>query len=248
MVELELHPVTPVLEEAVLKKDFGEPAIDTGKFVVTIADKPIGLSVAALSERLGRPVPPEVDLYQRFAVWLVPNRVSVIRRSGIAEVTSVGIECEYLNGNKTCSIVSLLPAPQFIVWGKADGNIHCAGSLSFAGETLPAAGELGVVRINEAGIGFGISGAAKVSASFSVNVVTPYVSAVGIGSSRAEWRLDRHEEALFGRDLSTWAVVLLPKRQKELEMRMRVYVVLRSVFVPRRHESNWQDVTCLLGG
>lgn len=243
-----MQPVTPVLEQAVREKDFGEPAIDTGKFSVTIADRPVGLSVAALSERLEQPIPPEVDIYQRFAVWLVPNRVSIIRRSGFAETISAGIECEYLNGSKTCSIVSLLPAPQFIVWGKADGSIHCAGNLSFAGETLPAGGDMGVVRINEAGIGFGISGAARVSASFSVNVVTPYVSAVGIGSSRAEWRFDRHEEALFGRDLETWAVILLPKRQKELEMRIRVYVTLRTVFVPTRHQSDWQNVTCLLGG
>lgn len=248
MAELDLQPVTPILEQGVLDKDFGEPAIDTGKFSVTIADRPVGLNVAALSERLEKPIPPEVDLYQRFAVWLIPNRVSIIRRSSLAEVTSVGIECEYLNGSKTCSIVSLLPAPQFIVWGKVDGSIHCAGNLSFVGETLPASGDMGVVRINEAGIGFGTSATAKVSASFNVNVVTPYISAVGIGSSRAEWRFDRHEEALFGRDITTWATVLLPKRQKELELRMRAYVTLRTLFVPTRHESIWQNVTCLLGG
>jgi hypothetical protein len=248
LAELELQSSTPVLEQGVMEKDFGGPAIDTGKFSVTIADRPIALGVAALSERLQRPIPAEVDLYQRFAVWLVPNHVSIIRRSGLAEVTSVGIECEYLNGNKTCSIVSVLPAPQFIVWGKADGSVRCEGDLSFTGETLPVNGDMGAVRIEEAGIGFGTSGAAKVSASFSVNVVTPYISAVGIGSSRAEWRFDRHEEALFGRDLTTWSTVVLPKRQKELELRMRVYVTLRTIFFPTRHESVWQNITCLLGG
>lgn len=246
MPELDLQPVTPALEQTVRKKSFGDPAIDTGKFSVTIADKPIGLSVAALSTRLDTPVPPEVDLYERFSVWLIPNRVSIIRRSGMSEVTAVGIECEYLNGTKTCSIVSLLPAPQFIVWGKADGEIHCEGNLSFAGETLPATGDLGVARISEAGINFGVSGSAKVSASFRVNVVTPYVAAVGIGSSRAEWRFDRHEEALFGRDLATWSTVVLPKFQKKLEMRMRVYVTLRTAFFPTRHESEWHNVTCVL--
>ena len=247
MAELDLQAVTPNLEGPILEKDFGEPAIDTGKFSVTIADKPIALSVAALSERLEKPIPPEVDLHKRFAVWLVPNRVSIIRRSGSSEVTSVGMECEYLNGDKTCSIVSLLPAPQFIVWGTADGSFHCAGNLSFAGETLPVSGDVGAIAINEAGIGFGTTGSAKLSASFSLNVVTPYISAVGIGSARSEWRFDRHKDALFGRDLVTWATVVLPKRQKQLELRMRVYLTHRTAFFPTRHESGWQNITCLLG-
>ena len=47
-------------------------------------------------------------------------------------------------------------------------------------------------------------------------VATPNVSAVGIGSSRCEWRFDRHNEPLFGRDLVTWAVVMLPREQTEI--------------------------------
>lgn len=248
MAELELQPVTPALEQAIAEKDFGEPAIDTGKFVVTVADQPIALGVAALSQRLGREIPPEVDLYQRFAVWVVPHRVSILRRSGVAEVTSVGVECEYLNGEKTCSIVSLLPTTQFIVWGEADGSLRCQGNLSFVGEMLPVAGDLAAMSIREAGLGFGTSASAKLSASFSVNVVTPYIAAVGVGSSRAEWRFDRHKEALFGRDVETWATVVLPKRQKELEMKVRVYVTLRTAFFSTRHQSGWQSVKCTLSG
>ncbi|HYI12346.1 MAG TPA: hypothetical protein VEK57_25050 [Thermoanaerobaculia bacterium] len=248
MVDLELHAVTPALEHTIAAKDFGAPAIETGKFTVAIADKPIALAVAALSQRLGREIPAEVDLYQRFAVWLVPNRVSIIRRSGSAEVTSVGVECEYVNGEKTCSVVSLLPAPQFIVWGEAHGGFRCQGDLSFAGETLPVGGQLGAVNFREAGIGFGISSSAKLSAYFSLNVITPYVAAVGIGASRAEWRFDRHKEALFGRDVETWATIVLPKRQKALGMRMRVYLTLRTAFFSTRHESPWQSIECMLGG
>ena len=32
-------------------------------------------------------------------------------------------------------------------------------------------------------------------------------AAVGVGSSRAEWRFDRHKEPLFGRDVETWTIV-----------------------------------------
>jgi hypothetical protein len=142
--------------------------------------------------------------------------------------------------------VSLLPAPQFIVWGEVDGGFRCQGDLSFAGETLPIAGELGAARITEAGIGFGTSASTKLTASFSLTVITPSIAAVGIGSARAEWRFDKHKKALFGQDLETWATVVLPKRQKELDMRMRVYLTHRTLFFPTRHESPWQTVKCTL--
>ena len=245
MGELELQPVTPFLEEAVISLGGGS-AIDTGRFSVSIADRPIAVTLPALAFKLGKPIPADLELYRQFSTWVVPNRVGVIRRSGMAEAMSVGIECEYMNGERTCTIVSLLPSPQFVLHGTASGTLKCEGNLAFSGETLPLDGDAGPVRITEAGIAFGASPSAQLSASFMLNVITPYISAVGIGSSRAEWRFERHDRPLFGRDIETWSVVVVPKRQRELAMRMRAHITLRTAFFPTRHQSAWQDVTCRL--
>lgn len=246
MVEMTLHPLITALEEPQAKQKFGK-AIETADFVVSIADQPIGVSVPAIFEKLGQPVPPEIDLYRRFGVWLVPNRVNITRRKGLREVTSVGIECEYLNAPQTCSTVALIPAPQFITIGGVAGGFTCSGSFSPAGEAL-ASGATGDGTLDVFGLSIAARTGGSVSASFHCNVVTPVISAVGIGSSRAEWAFTRHEQALFGRDLQTWSTVVLPKRQRTLTLRMRAYITTRIAFVPSRHQSDWETITCDLGG
>jgi hypothetical protein len=239
-----LNPVNPALEDFQEQQDFGT-AIDAGGFSATIADTPVGLSLAEVFANVSGALPEAADLYKRFAVWLVPVRVGIVRRSGLAEVTSVGIECEFLNGKKTCCVVALMPTPQYVAWGKVGGNLKFAASLSVTGDLgtpnggttdVPALPSLSLVQ--QAGVG--------VMAQFSVNVLTPYISAVGIGSQHVEWRFDRHEQALFGRDIEAWAVVVLPKNQKNLEMRVRTYMTTRTAFFPTRRQSDWQQFTCRL--
>jgi hypothetical protein len=48
---------------------------------------------------------------------------------------------------------------------------------------------------------------ASVGVRLESTVSTPSISAIGIGSSRCEWRLDKQKEPLFGRDIETWSAV-----------------------------------------
>jgi len=244
-METELKPVFKALEDFQDEQDYGT-AIDAGGFSARIADAPIGVSVKAMFGDKKTEVP-AADLYKRFAVWLIPVRFSIIRRSGKAEVTAVGVECDFLNGKKTCCVVSLIPTPQFIDWGGATGNFKFAGSLSVAGDlsalnkdggTLPELPKVALAQ--DAGL--------EIAAHFAVNVITPYISAVGVGSQHVEWRFDRYKEALFGRDIECWAAVALPKDQTTLEMRVRAYMMTRTAFFPTRRESDWQQFTCQLSG
>src|SRR5437588_635306 len=107
-MKLALTPVAPQLEQFLSAQDYGT-AIDDGGFVASIADSPIGLSLSAVFSASGAEIPPAVDLYRRFAVWLVPIRVGIVRRRGRAEVTSVGLECEFRNDGRTCCVIALLP-------------------------------------------------------------------------------------------------------------------------------------------
>jgi hypothetical protein len=238
-----LESVSPQLERLLADQDYGT-AVDAAGFLASIADAPVGLSLASVFAQLGEEIPPAVDLYRRFSVWLIPIRVGIIRRRGKAEVTSVGVECEFHNEGRTCCVVALFPTAQFVVWGGAKGEMQFSANLSMAGELLP-----GREIAHAAGLpSFSIAqrGDVGVAAAFSMNVITPYISAVGVGSQRVEWRFDRHDEALFGRDLECWAVTILPKDQDTLAMRVRMYMTTRTVFFPTRRESEWQDVVCQL--
>ncbi len=242
-MKLALSPVQPQLEQLLSAQDYGT-AIEGGGFVASLADSPIGLSLNSVFTASGHGIPPAVDLYDRFAVWLVPIRVGIARRRGMAEVSSLGIECEFLNQGRTCCVIALLPGPQFVTWGGASGNVEFKASFSASGELLPAeaGAKLGVLP----SFSFTPGAAGEVVAGFSMNVVTPYISAVGIGAPRVEWRFDRHKEALFGRDIECWAVVVLPKDQATLAMRARVYMTTKTAFFPTRRESDWQDIICQL--
>ena len=85
---------------------------------------------------------------------------------------------------------------------------------------------------------------------FRTTVLTPDVQAVGEGSSRCEWRFDRDQLPLYGRDIQTWAVVVLPRRQRELHYLMRFYLNVRTFFFSTRRESDWpmEKLVCRLEG
>lgn len=183
-------------------------------------------------------------LYSRFMLWLVPHSFSLIRRSGRAEPTSVGMQIEYLNDSRTCSIVALMPSYREIVHGTFQATV------SAAGDVAPLA-SLGSGSDSFSLGGLQLSAAAGAALSFAVKatVVTPYVSVVGANSDQAEWRFDKHEHALYGRDLSVWTVVALPKRQRTLKWKARFYAVVRRFVVSTRIESPWsEELECTLDG
>lgn len=195
-------------------------------------------------------LPPNLQLYDRFRLWLVPQRIGLLRRSGLKEPVSVGLEVQYLSDGATCSIVSLIPAPEFVKHGEISFTGSMKGSMRLSGALMPAADSVGVPDaigpLPIAGLDFSARSGAEAELSFTATVITPFISAMGLGSDRAEWRFDRHKEALFGRDIEAWAILALPKRQRELRYRIRYHVTTRSLFLPTRIESDWSEVTCML--
>jgi hypothetical protein len=250
MSELALHSVHQELEEPLSAQHYGGAAAVSG-LIGRIADRPVGFRVRDVFKGLGKDVPPEVDLYKRFELWLVPNRVSVMRERGAAEVVSVGLECEFAAHDRTLCVVELLPGPAFIVHGGVHGSFECAGEISPSGAVSPApalntvdAANLAVLQ--RQGVQFKTGATLGVQASFRFSVATPYVHAVGVGSSRAQWRFDRHEDPLFGRDVEMWCVVALPKDVSELNYRARMFITVRTAFFPTRQQSTWEEMTCIL--
>jgi len=170
----------------------------------------------------------------------------------LVRFVSVGIEVEYITADATCSVVALLPSPEFIRYGSLAATVEIAGSVEASGACRP--GQDGGQEVAAetatgffAGLGFSAKSNASIGVAFSAEVVTPYISAVGLGSNRAEWRFNKNKEALFGRDIETWSLLAIPKRRKALGYSMRFSVTSRTLFFPTRRESEWMDIECVLG-
>jgi hypothetical protein len=227
-----------------------EPGIiDTGQFFAQYGDQPLPFRLRDVYEQFGKTL--DLRLYRRFEIWVVPHRIGIIRRSGNAEVTSVGIRVEFKSDEETCSIISLLPAFKYIIHGKVGADVSFGGTLTAAGEAkiaTPDMKELDGQAVELSGIKFSAgtdnSANANIGFHYVATISTPSVSAIGEGSSRCEWRIDKDVEPLFGKTIDTFAIIALPKRKRTLQYDLSFYINTRTLWFPTRRESKPVTVTC----
>lgn len=221
--------------------DYGAEHVFSG-FAAQLADQPLAHSLAEIA--IASSDEATVDFYKRFAVCIVPHRLALMRRKGLSEPISVGLEIEYLNGTRTCSVVGLFPSPEFQVVGGLETEF--AASCDFGGNmsTLSEADTVLGASVMPVG-SLRLTTQTKLKSFLNVRckVQTPKIMSVGIGSQRCEWRFDLADQPLYGKDIEAWSFVVLPKRQSEITYKMRFYVVTRLVFVPQRFQSGWETVT-----
>src|SRR3954447_194596 len=113
MPEVELRALSPELEQSPSEQDFGSEST-TGGFSVWVGDNPIAFPFDSLFEAAHGDIHKIGELADLYDLWLIPHSLNIMRKKGLAEVTAAGIECEYVTGAQTCSIVGLLPTPEFI--------------------------------------------------------------------------------------------------------------------------------------
>lgn len=223
--------------------DYGTEHVFSG-FAAQLADHPLAYSLAEIASASSDQA--TLDFYKRFSVCIVPHRLALIRRKGLSEPISVGLEIEYLNGNKTCSVVGLFPSPEFRVIGGIDSefsaNTDFGGNMT-AGNATNGSEDSPLPTMPMGSLRVGAKGTISTSLNIRCKVQTPKIMAVGIGSQRCEWRFDLGDRPLYGKDLETWSFLVLHKGQKEITFRMRFYVVTRLAFVPQRFQSNWETFT-----
>jgi hypothetical protein len=246
--------LSPELEIPLRLQDLGSPDWSVknpfASLRAYIADEPISFSLKEMHRVLAQPIPRSLDFYRGYEVWLIPNRFSVKKEGGISEPSSLGIQIEFrnddndvnLNPGMTCSVIALLPEARFFQRGFFTGALSGAftptGEISLntesfvPKESLPLSTDLKV----------GLNADVKVGLSFNYQVHTPVISAIGIGSSRAEWMFSEESGPLYGKDIETWTVLAVPKGLADLHYRVKLYVNLRTAYIPTRHETAWKTL------
>src|SRR5262249_40175278 len=137
----------------------------------------------------------------------------------------------------------------FVSHGGGSIATNVTGRFSPSGEAIPSvpSTEASHDKLRVGGLEFGLTSDMELSFRYAASVCTPRISATGIGSARCEWRFDKDKEPLFGRDLETWAGVVLPSGQSEIGYRLKYYVITRTFFFPTRRQSQWSDpISCRL--
>jgi hypothetical protein len=229
---------TPELE--VESMDFGS---ESGpRFEVDIADRPIGLPLRGLFRAHELSVPAEYALYKRFALWVIPHRISVRRMRGIYDLVSLTISARFDAGGGTCSVVSLFPEARF----KSIGALKAEASISLSGSMTPPTQALKNLHDVGGSLSVGMSGGVEASLAFQAAIATPIISAGGKGSSACYWTFEKDDLPLFGRDIEAWSVLVLPKRATSVEIRMTVTTTERLAFVPVSRSTDEQTISCEL--
>lgn len=246
--------VSPFEELESPLKDFGRVEVKNwfSNIVAEVADSPIALSLSKLYENVDISDQNILKLYERYNIWLIPNRVKISKRGGITEPVSLGVEVEYrndeleLNRGVTCSVVSLIPSPQYSTIGgvgfELGGEIGHSGEVNLNSDDFEPAKLL----LNAGMLKIGTHSNVHAHLKFKFEVTVPVISATGVGSSSAEWQFAESSGPLYGRDIETWTVLILPKRKKEITYRIGFYLIMRTAYFRTRRESRWETLTCRL--
>jgi hypothetical protein len=96
VADVDFFPLYRELEQRLTDQDYGTTAEAKG-LVGRIADRPVAFRFRDILAAMEIAIPKQVDLYRQFELWLVPERISVFREHGLAEVVSLGLECEFEN-------------------------------------------------------------------------------------------------------------------------------------------------------
>jgi hypothetical protein len=234
---MEISIANQLSEELSSDVDFG--AEDLEGFRANVGDAPIGITLSKLRAQLGDASAISL-LLERFELALIPHRFSLIKTKGWAEVINAGIQISYELGDKTCSVISLLPEYEYIKLG----DFSFGASVSAKGEAALATPELaGMVPVT-AGAELKSKLAADSTLTVRGQLVTPRISAVGKGSRRCEWQFSLGDMPLYGRDIETWAVLALPANLPSIDYRLKLNVTQRTAFIPSRWESDEYEVRC----
>lgn len=225
VTEWALSPADPFLWED--NPNFGEKdpgkAHEVGAFRMRVGDRPIARNLRRLYELQGKQVPPELDIFTRYDLWLVSFYFSAVGTPLFDHVSEMGMTVDY-TGRPPVTVTSVFPTTKFVQYAstKAEVDISISGQAD-----AKAAG--GAIKA-EAGV--------DLAASLSINVMSPSILAVGAGSSNSEWIFSRTTERPLEGEQEVGHVVLARRGQRKLECEVQLRAtVIRKLVIPSRWSS-----------
>jgi hypothetical protein len=244
------------LEKPLSQTKFGgKGVVEKDHVTVRIGQRPIVRSLRELYERAGKALPPDLQVFSSFRLWMITHVVSVVREeSGIKDINRLIYEAQF-GSDVEVTTVQVLPQTEFIKKFSVDGRTSWAVDVGLGvnGQvTVPAAitellGQTDIVSFDgKLKAKIDIANSVSVVGNLSFSVTTPKVVAVGVGSDYCRWEFTKHDVPLIGDHLMI-QILLVPKHTPELAFQSRVSVTTAIFdFLPSTRRSQWTDLMARL--
>lgn len=225
-----------------------EPDIQADKIRMYIGTRPFAFNLKKLYKKLGKEIPPEIQIFKSYDAYILNHSVGVIKEGGIKKINQIGYLVNFPDDIEIL-VLDTMPQTKFI--SKIEGNFQFQADLNLNGElTVPdSLTKLIAENIENVGIGGKLKASTvnSIVGRFSFAVVSPEIQSVGKGSKNSEWVFNKGDKELYGDDIEMFQIILVDRFVKEISFKVRLYTTISTFnFLPIRRESAWQDISCKL--
>lgn len=243
--------LNPELEEPLSQAKLGgKPQIEKNNIAVRIGQRPITRSLRELYEKAGKELPPDLQLFNSFRLWMITHVVSVVKERGMRDISSLSYEVQFPAEPKVTT-VQVLPQTRFIKKIGAGINTDWVVDVGIGlnGQIAPPAVLTELLEQSdfisfdgEAKAKIDISNRLHLVGNLSFSVVTPLIAAVGVGDDYCRWDFTKDDVPLIGDHLMV-QILLVPKHESELSFQARVSATISVFdFLPDTRRSRWIDL------
>lgn len=221
--------VDPLLAVPPSQRTFGaEPALEKGHVKLRMGERPIVRNLKQLYKKMNKTLPPDLEVFSAYNIWLIAFGLGIVREAGMREVDRFGFEVAFPETPRV-TVLDLLPQTSFVK--RVGGQLKAEAGLSLNGSArLPEAVSqiLAQTEALSADAALSLSTDANFVCVLSFSVLTPVITAIGVGGRRAEWLFTKSEQPLVG-DQHMVVTLLAGKSVEQLEITARLSATV-SVF------------------
>jgi hypothetical protein len=238
--DLEIPP-----HERHMGDEVGAGSIIAEKISIKVGNNPIVYNLKKLYELSGKAVPPEIQVYTSYDIWIVNFNIAVLKSGGFDNVKQIGFKIKYTEPDFV-NVIETLPKTEFIKL--IDGKLSFEGDLGLNGHIQPPQINLPFLG-QEKAIGAGgkldLSTDNSIVGRLNFSVVSPLIMSVGIGSNSSEWIMNKGENPLYGDDITLTNIIMVESGTERIEVEAVVYATI-SVYnlIPSRRSSSRMQIGC----
>ena len=230
-------------------RDYGSEGIISVKDLeISLGDRPVCKNLRNLYELSNREVPPEIEVFDLYDIWLITHTIGIIKReNSTAKVKSIGYQADFTDARQVFTI-DLLPRTKFVSTIEIGSKTEVALGLEGHAQ-IPEAIKMLLEQVEYIGgdASIKLSSDNKIVGNLSFSILTPVIQAVGMGASRCEWIFEEDKEPLLG-DQMMIQTILVPKGTPSITFKARGYAFVKAGWIsfPVPFYTDELELTCLL--
>ncbi|MEI8201944.1 MAG: hypothetical protein WCH34_02970 [Bacteroidota bacterium] len=228
-----------------LEGEIGAGSILSDKISIKVGNNPLVYNLKKLYELSGKIVPPEIQIFTSYDVWIVNFNIGILKSGGLDNVRQIGFKVKYREPDFV-NVIEIMPKTEFIKLfeGKLsfDADLGLNGQVNPPNIELPFLGQQKVIGV---GGKLNFSTDTSIVGRLNFSVVSSLIMSVGIGSNTAEWIMNKGNNPLYGDDITFTNIIMVESGTEKIELEAMIYSTI-SVYnlIPSRRTSKWMNISC----